>query len=456
MGQFSESLLPGAKEKLGISGEEHDAELLGYGRQAQAQIELLTGHRLEGARVAVSIDHGGLPFVATLDTQSATMQVPPECWPIVDPVHPEFANVLQAARAQNLADHAVGKAEALWAGAAVLAAVHRNGWLKFAPRVWFAEQSKAGPTVEFARRLMDPGRHTHVPVVSASVEGWWIQMSRRICIVTKDTPDDPGLVEMLAPPGQGMAVVAGEPILVVARMTQHPSDWAFVARVWVGDPGVRTTLAWRADARAIHGHGLPIITLDEQSTPEEVVAQTLLAAYWHGYIDGDEATPIPVALAAAFPRDVERVRRGTGASGTDEAGTALFRRLLRPGFDPTRGAGSIRRYITRHATTLVREHRSETADSHPWQEFEIEERHYYKLLARFANRDPSGRYVLDDAVKAKITSYLADSQQRKNALELLRLHGFGEAAARKHLRRHGLDGIATSQPRRPRVAVWVG
>jgi hypothetical protein len=295
---------------------------------------------------------------------------------------------------------------------------------------------------------MDSGRYTHVPVAKATVPGWWIQVSRRLAIVTNDTPDDPFLVELLAPPGDGLAVVAGEPTVIIARMTTHPSDWAMAIRVWVQAASMANPPQWRVAARAVHHHGLPIVCLDGASTPEEVVAQMLLAAYWHGYIDANEAVGIPGALAAAFPLQVARVLHGTGASGTEAAAALLFERLLSPGFDPTRGAGSVRRYIARHATTLIREHRSALASDHPWQEFGVAERHYYKLLAKFAERQPTGRYVLDDDVKAKITSYIKGAQRRKDAIELLRLRGFTDAAARKHLQRHGLDGIATTRPRR--------
>jgi hypothetical protein len=200
----------------------------------------------------------------------------------------------------------------------------------------------------------------------------------------------------------------------------------------------------------VHAHGVPILCLDEQSTPEEVIAQMLLVAYWHGYLEGEQTALIPVSLASAFPRDVARVRRGTGLAETEAAAALLFERLLRPGFDPTRGAGSIRRYIARHATTLVREHRSAVADSHPWDEFELQERHYYKLLAKVAQKGLDGRYEVNDATVAKIRDYLDARRRRDAAMELLRGRGFGAAAARKWLQRHDLSEIATAKPRRPR------
>jgi hypothetical protein len=451
MGHFAEGLASEVKEKLGISGDENDAEILGYARQVQAQIELLTGHRLEGEQMRLNIEPNGLPFVPTLDAQAATLQVSPETWPIADPVHPEFANVLQVRRVQDVLPRAVPKAEALAAAAALLAHAHISGQLALAPRVWFAQASKAGPVAEFGRRLMDAGRHTHVPVVAGWFEGWWLQVSRRIQIMTNDTPDDPGLVEMLAPPGNGLAVIAGEPILIAARMTEHPSDWVFAARVWIADPEVRRPQNWRSMARAVHGHGVPIVSLDDHSTLEEITAQVLLLAYWHGYIDRNEATLIPASLTAAFPRQVARVMHGTEVSSREEAAVLLFERLLSPGFDPTRGAGSIRNYITRHATTLIRAYRTSNRKSQPWDALRVSERYYYKLLARFGHKGLDGRYEEDKDVEARIRTYLRDRQRHGDAMALLRVRGFGDAAARKWLQRHSLDEIVTARPRCPRA-----
>ena len=74
MGHWAEGRLPELKEKLGISGDEQDAKLLRYARAAQSEIELLTGHRFEGEPLKLHIDPGGLPFVPTLDAQTATLR----------------------------------------------------------------------------------------------------------------------------------------------------------------------------------------------------------------------------------------------------------------------------------------------------------------------------------------------------------------------------------------------
>ena len=294
---------------------------------------------------------------------------------------------------------------------------------------------------------MDQARFVYVPVATAEFEGWWVELSRRIYFVTKDTPDEPGLVEMLVPPGKGLALVAGEPILVVARTTEHPSGWAFVARVWAAEGAVLPPRLWRAESQAVHAHGVPILCLDGQSTPEEVVAQILLVAYWYGYLEGEETALIPPSLASAFPRAVARVRRGTGASGIEAAAALLFERLCRPGFDPTRGAASIRRYIARHANTLVKDYHSAQVEFHHWDELGISRRRYYKLLARFADKGLDDRYEVNEAVLAKVLSQVDARERRELAMTVLRNHGFSEAAARKWLQRHDLSEIATAWPR---------
>ena len=456
MGQFAERLVPEVKQRLGITGDEHDAEVLDSAKKAQANIELMTGYRLEAEAFRLHIDHGGLPFVATLGMQTDSLDASAECWPIPDAVNPVFANALQIGQLEKPPSRACPKAEALCAAAAVLAAVNRQGLLTIAPLLWFRKQQEAGPVSDWGRKLLDPGHFAQVPIAAGQFEGWWFQVSRRIFFVTKETPSGPGLVEVLAPPADGLALVASEPVLILARMTKQPSDCVFVARVWIVEGGIGTQRPWRAASQTVHRYGLPIVCIDDASTPEEVVAQTLLAAYWHGYIDGDETAPIPACLASAFPTQVARVMRGTGEASLEAAATLLFERLLRPGFDPSRGAGSIRRYIARHATTLVRVHRSALAASHPWDEFGIMERHYYKLLARLTGKCPDGRYEIDAEVKANLRAYLDRKRRRRSTLGLLRMRGFSDGAARKWLQRHDLAEIADAHPRRPTEAKNTG
>ena len=41
-------------------------------------------------------------------------------------------------------------------------------------------------------------------------------------------------------------------------------------------------------ATAIHEHGIPILSLDPESTAEEIQCQFLLLAHWHKYVGADE------------------------------------------------------------------------------------------------------------------------------------------------------------------------
>ena len=105
---------------------------------------------------------------------------------------------------------------------------------------------------------------------------------------------------------------AVEPILIAVPMTRQPADWAFTARIWT--EGVRRTIdrPWSKIAKAIHGHGIPTITLDPISTPHEIACQLVLKGYWHGYIGSDEPA-LANAVAMAYPRQVERIQRVTHA-----------------------------------------------------------------------------------------------------------------------------------------------
>ena len=89
-----------------------------------------------------------------------------------------------------------------------------------------------------------------------------------------------------------------EPILIAARMTRQLADWAFTARIWT--EGVQRTIGrpWRKIATAIHGHGIPTVTLDSASTPYEIACQVVLKGYWHGYIGSGEPA---LANAVAMP-----------------------------------------------------------------------------------------------------------------------------------------------------------
>jgi hypothetical protein len=211
---------------------------------------------------------------------------------------------------------------------------------------------------------------------------------------------------------------------------------------------------WNKIAKAIHGHGIPAITLDPISTPHEIACQVVLKGYWHGYIGGDEPA-LANAIAMAYPRQVERIRRVTHAPNSASAAAALLEQLIRPGFDPAQGAEATRRYVRRKASIAVMEYRkAEAPDRYPWTQVGISERRYYKLLPQFAQK-VNGRYVLDHGdVVARMKAYLDRIDHvrdvRAAALDVLRSHGFGEAAARKWLQRHRPEEAVDAWPRGPR------
>ncbi|HLN66849.1 MAG TPA: hypothetical protein VK280_06210 [Streptosporangiaceae bacterium] len=251
--------------------------------------------------------------------------------------------------------------------------------------------------------------------------------------------------------GEVAPLAAIEPILIAVLMTRQPADWAFTARIW--SDGVRRTIdrPWSKIARAIHGHGIPTVTLDPISTPYEIACHLVLKGYWHGYIRSDESA-LANAVAMAYPRQVERIRRATHAPSRASAAATLLEQLIRPGFDPAQGAEATRRYVRRKASIMVMEYRKgEAPDRYPWTQIGISERRYHKLLPQFAQK-VNGRYVLDqDDVVARMTAYLDRVDQvravRAAALDVLRDHGFCEEAARKWLQRHRPEEAVNAWPR---------
>ena len=186
------------------------------------------------------------------------------------------------------------------------------------------------------RRVMDPAVRFSVPILAVTVGGWWIQIARRLIWVTSETEDEGRLIELLLDKtmtgGDVAPLAAVEPILIAAPMTRQPADWAFSARIWT--EGVRRTIdrPWSMLAKAIHGHGIPTITLDPVSTPHEIACQVVLKGYWHGYISGDEPA-LANAVAMAYPRQVERIQSVTRAPNRASAAATLLEQLIRPGFD---------------------------------------------------------------------------------------------------------------------------
>jgi hypothetical protein len=244
--------------------------------------------------------------------------------------------------------------------------------------------------------------------------------------------------------------VGVEPVLIVARVTEHPVRLAVAFRIWQVAHSSGTPTWRHGAARAIHRLGLPILAIDDATSASEAAAHLLLIAHWHGYL-ADDGLATAQALAAAYPREVGWIRRGTGVPDEIAAASLLWERLLSPGFDPSRGAGNIRRYIKRQASTIVREQRDAAQTDHVWEQLGIKERHYYKLVSRFAEKAPDGRYVVDQQLLRRLRDHLSDTESSRNgrraALDLLEGRGFSRVAARKWLQRHDLRSIASARPR---------
>jgi hypothetical protein len=377
-------------------------------------------------------------------------------WAVPDPVNHQLATVLQVSALADPAPKAAPVADALWIAGQLVAKASQTGRLSGDYVLhWLGASVDYEQRKELFRRVVDPAVRFNVPVLGVSIGGWWFQIARRLIWVTSETEDEGRLFELLLDKtmtgGEVLGLVATEAILIAVPMTRQPADWAFTARIWT--EGVRRPIdqRWASRAVAIHGHGMPTITLDPISTPHEIACQVVLKGYWHGYIGSDEPA-LANAVARAYPRQVERIQRGTRAPSRTSAAATLLEQLIRPGFDPAQGAEATRRYVRRKASIVVMQHRKgEAPDRYPWTQVGISERRYYKLLPLFAQK-VNGRYVLDyDDVVARMKAYLdrADKARavRAAALDVLRSHGFGEAAARKWLQRHRPEQAVDAWPR---------
>jgi hypothetical protein len=302
--------------------------------------------------------------------------------------------------------------------------------------------------------LLDPAYRVHVPVAMGGGDGWWFQITRRLLWVTP-AADEQRLAEPLFPDADEelRTLAAVEPLLIAARVTSHPSDWAMAVRIWpsTGRPAGRP---WWHLASAIHEHGIPVLCLDPESTAEEIQCQLLLLAYWHKHVGAGEPE-IADVIAAAYPQAVERIVRATKVPDARTAAAMLFEGLLQPGFDPVRGAAAARRYVNNKATIAIRCHRK-TADGgvRPWEMLGVSERHYYKLLNKFAPKAGT-RYEVDADVLETIRAHLASRDKRTEthaaAMELLQERGFSYATARKWLQRHPCSEALTAWPRSKRA-----
>ena len=459
MGHWSEDLVDELEQQVGGSP---DRQLLkDMLAQAGRELEILSGRSLHLLRRTTSVfEPNGLPFVDLPDARVGSLEGAVGVWEVPDPVNREMATVLQISPLDAPVPKAAPIADGLWFAGQLVAHASQTEALSGDYVIqWLGTFIDHEHRLELFRRVMDPAVRFNVPLLGVSVGGWWIQIARRLIWVTTETVDEGRLIEPLLDKSvagrDDVPLAAAEPIVIAVPMTRQPVAWAFCARIWT--EGVRRPInrPWAMLSTAIHGHGIPTITIDRISTPHEIACQVVLKAYWHGYIGSDEPA-LANAVAMAYPRQVERIQRGTRAPDRTSAAATLLEQLIRPGFDPAQGAEATRRYVRRKASIAVMQHRKlESPDRYPWTQIGISERRYYKLLPLFAQKI-NGRYDVDlDDVVARMKVYLDSRDRDRNlrtaALDLLRERGFSEEAARKWLQRHRPEDALDAWPRGRRL-----
>ena len=455
MGHWSEDLVEEFAQRLG--GNSDRLLLVELLAEAGREIDVLAGRSFQPPRRATaSITSGGLPLVDVPDLQVGSMETTAGVWAVPDPVNPQMATTLQVAPIDSPVRKAVSAADALRVAGQLIAKASRDGALKGDYVLhWLGAYIDPKQRKDLFRHVMDPAVRFYVPILGTSEQGWWFQIARRLIWVTSKTSDEGRLLELLldgaTTSDEVVPLVATEPILIAAPMTQQPVEWAFTARIWTDEVQRPNDRPWSNLAEAIHGYGVPTITLDPASTRQEIACQVVLKGYWHGYIGGDEPA-LARAVAAAYPQSVQRIQRHTNAPTREWAAAMLLEQLIRPGFDPAQGAEATRRYVRRKASIFVMEHRKrEAPDRYPWTHVGISERRYYKLLPLFAEKI-NGRYDYDHGeVVAQMKAHL-EEQGRKRVirtatLDLLRSRGFSEAAARKWIQRHEPEQAIDAWPR---------
>lgn len=454
MGHWAEDLVNELAQQIGGSPDQR--VLTEIAVAAGREIEVLSGRAFHGVRHAtLSFEPNGLPLLDVPDLNAGSVESKAGVWEIPDPVHPAVATVLQLVKPSQLARKAAPAGEALRVAGLLVEKASREGRLSASYVLhWLGVTTDHEQRKGLFRRLMDPGVRFHVPVLYGLIDGWWYQISRRLIWVTNETEDEGRLLELLLDEavtgGEAIPLAATEPVLIVARMTRHPFDWAFTARIWPEGTLRPTDRPWHTLAPAVHGHGMPTITVDPNSTPYEIACQVVLKCYWHGYLDGDEAA-LARAVELAYPQSVDRIRRQAGAP-TTAAAAMLLEQLVQPGFDPAQGAEMTRRYVRRKARIVVMEHlKREDPGRYPWTKVGVSERRFYKLLPLFAEK-VNGRYDYDhddvvNRMKAHLDAADRDREVRVAALEVLRSHGFKDEAARKWLQRHRPEEALDARPR---------
>ena len=460
MGHWSEDLVEDLAQHVGGNPDRHLlVELLG---KVGREIDVMAGRSFQPLRRAtVTIESCGLPLVDVPDLQVGSMATTGGPWEVPDPVNPQIATTMQIAAIDSPVRKAAPVADALWIAGHLIADTSRAGALKGDHVLhWLGTHFDQEQRQDLFRRVMDPEFRFYIPVLGIAANGWWFQISRRLIWVTSETNNEGRLLELLLDGGtkndELIPLVATEPVLIAAPMTRQPVEWAFAARIWTDEVQRPYDRPWNILAGAIHGYGVPTITLDPASTPQEIACQVILKGYWHGYIGADEPA-LARAVATAYPSPVERIQRQTHAPTRESAAAMLLEQLIRPGFDPAQGAERTRRYVRRKASIVVMEHRKrEAPDRYPWTHVGISERRFYKLLPLFAEK-VNGRYDYDhDDVIARMKAHLEVQDQmrkiRTAALDLLRSRGFSDAAARKWLQRHEPEQAIDAWPRCQRPA----
>jgi hypothetical protein len=205
--------------------------------QVGNELDVLSGRSFRPARRTTSVfEPNGLPFVDVPDMQVGSMDPGAGAWAIPDPVDSQMATVLQIGSLADPAPKAVPIAEALWIAGQLVAQASQTGRLSGDYVLHGLGAIEREQRVELMRRVMDPAVRFSVPILGVSVGGWWIQIARRLIWVTSETEDEGRLLELLldkAKTGSETAPLAAvEPILIAARMTRQPADWAFTARIW--------------------------------------------------------------------------------------------------------------------------------------------------------------------------------------------------------------------------------
>ncbi|HCT80664.1 MAG TPA: hypothetical protein DGG94_22310 [Micromonosporaceae bacterium] len=453
MGHWSEELVDQLVLKVG-GKLDHDV-IRRIVLMAGHEIETMSGRAYHPPRqTSVVFEPNGLPFVNVPDMHVGSAESGRPVWPIPDPVHPHLAHAMQLLPLDFARAGVAPVTEALQAAGGRVAHASLQGWLTrefLLHRLGHFVQPGLWPNL--FRRVMNPALRFYVPIFGVEDGGWWIQVSRRLLWVTPQTEDEGQLIELLLQEqvdGQPIPLAAGEPILIAAPMNSQPVRWAFIARLW---PQVNRQMrrTWRNLAPAVHGHGIPIITIDESSTAEEIACQIVLKAYWHKYIGAGEPGLADV-ITRAYPKQVALIQRKTHTPRPSAAAAMLMEQLIQPGFDPAQGAEATRRYVRRKASIVVMEHdKQESPERYPWTQIGITERRYYKLLPLFAEK-VNGRYDIDyDTIVERMKDHLNgkdnDTEKRRAALALLQYRGFSRDAARKWLQRHPLEQALNARPR---------